>query len=133
MPDSLARSLFPKILRFFMSRDGFTQVDIAERLHVSKQTVSEWVNGKKFPRVDRMQQLADLFHVKMSEMYTSKEDNFFSQVEKSEENNSLSSDENLLLAGYRTLTDPGKEYMLTQLTAAKALFGEKCDAVSDVG
>ena len=70
MPDSAARSAFPWILKYYMERDDLTQVDIANRLKVSKQTVSDWVSGKKFPRVDRMQQLADLFGVLMSEMYT---------------------------------------------------------------
>ena len=53
-----------------MDRNQMNQSDIAEKLHVSKQTVSEWINGKKFPRVDKMQQLADLFGVLMSDMYT---------------------------------------------------------------
>ena len=38
---------------------------------------------------------------------------------------SLSSDETVLLNGYRELSDPGKTYMLQQLTAAKALYGGK--------
>lgn len=70
MPDSEARMAFPKILRTYMERNRMNQSDIAEKLHVSKQTVSEWINGKKFPRVDKMQQLADLFGVLMSDMYT---------------------------------------------------------------
>lgn len=70
MPDSLARKAFPGILRSYMNNTGISQVDIAKRLHVSKQTVSEWVNGKKFPRVDKMQELANMFGVLMSEMYT---------------------------------------------------------------
>ena len=70
MPDSAARMAFPRILRMYMERNRMNQSDIADKLHVSKQTVSDWINGKKFPRVDKMQQLADLFGVLMSDMYT---------------------------------------------------------------
>ena len=70
MPDSEARSAFPKILKAYMDKNGYNQSDIARYLHVSKQTVSEWVKGNKFPRVDKMQALADLFGVLMSDMYT---------------------------------------------------------------
>ena len=70
MPDSAARMAFPRILRMYMDQNRMNQSDIAEKLHVSKQTVSDWINGKKFPRVDKMQQLADLFGVLMSDMYT---------------------------------------------------------------
>lgn len=70
MPDSEARYAFPQILKSYMEKNGYNQSDIAKYLHVSKQTVSEWVNGNKFPRVDKMQALADLFGVLMSDMYT---------------------------------------------------------------
>ena len=70
MPDSEARSAFPKILKAYMDKNGYNQSDIAKHMHVSKQTVSEWVKGNKFPRVDKMQALADLFGVLMSDMYT---------------------------------------------------------------
>ena len=70
MPDSAARMAFPRILKMYMERNRMNQSDIADKLHVSKQTVSDWINGKKFPRVDKMQELADLFGVLMSDMYT---------------------------------------------------------------
>ena len=70
MPDSAARTAFPSILKSYMEKCHYNQSDIARLLHVSKQTVSEWINGKKFPRVDKMQELANLFGVLMSDMYT---------------------------------------------------------------
>lgn len=70
MPDSEARFAFPKILKAYMERNHYNQTDLAKQLHVSKQTVSEWINGNKFPRVDKMQELANLFGVLMSDMYT---------------------------------------------------------------
>mgnify|MGYP002621407360 CR=1 FL=1 len=133
MPDSIARSSFPRILKRLMEHYGLSQMDIAEKLGVSKQTVSDWVNGKKFPRVDRMQQLSDLFDVLMSDLYSDKEPDAWDRfVLKQTE---MSNDEYILLQGYRALPDPGKQYMLQQLTAAKAIYGEKDNASSssDVG
>ena len=123
MPDSIARSSFPRILKFLMDHAGLTQMDIAETLGVSKQTVSDWVNGKKFPRVDKMQQLADLFGVLMSDLYSDKEPDAWDRFVLKQI--PLSNDEVVLLQGYRDLPDPGKQYMLQQLTAAKAIYGEK--------
>ena len=42
----------------------------------------------------------------------------------------LSEDEHTLIDGYRTLPQEGKEYMIKQITAAKALYGEKSDISS---
>lgn len=124
MPDSAARSAFPGILKRYMERDNLSRVDIANSLKVSKQTVSDWVCGKKFPRVDRMQKLADLFGVLMSEMYT--DTGVPSQCEESC-NDVLSSDEQFVVDTYRTLSDPGKQYIHQQLTIASHMFGGKSE------
>lgn len=94
MPDIIARNMFPVILKKYMDRDGLSQVDIAKYLNVSKQTVSDWLLGKKFPRVDRMQALADLFGVLMSDMYNP-------SSESSSDFSDLSSDEKRLLSLWR--------------------------------
>ena len=70
MPDIEAREAFPKILAAYMASHNMKQADVARNVHVSKQIVSDWLRGKKFPRVDKMQELADMFGVLMSDMYT---------------------------------------------------------------
>jgi transcriptional regulator with XRE-family HTH domain len=47
------------------SRD-INQADICRELGVSSATVSDWCTGKKYPRVDAMQRLADLLGVRFS-------------------------------------------------------------------
>ena len=133
MPDSIARSSFPRVLKRLMEHNGISQIYIAEKLGVSKQTVSDWVNGKKFPRVDKMQQLADLLDVLMSDLYSEKEPDEWDRFILNQ--NPLSNDEVVLLQGYRALPDQGKQYMLQQLTAANAIYGGKYPSAdaSDVG
>lgn len=109
MPDSMARKAFPGILSEFMSRNNLTQTDIAKKLNVSKQTVSDWVNGKKFPRVDKMQELANIFGVLMSNMYTYSEKNIIDPVE------SFSDDEKQLIYLYRGAENAAQQYALEML------------------
>lgn len=69
MPDN-AREIFVKNLRYLMEAKGITQADICRELDVSSATVSDWCSGKKYPRVDKMQRLADLFGVLFSTLTT---------------------------------------------------------------
>ncbi len=69
MSDIEAREAFPKILAKYMKEHGMNQSDVARYVNVSKQIVSDWLHGKKFPRVDKMQALANLFGVSVSDMY----------------------------------------------------------------
>ena len=69
MPDN-AREIFVKNLRYFMEAKGISQTDICRALNVSSATVSDWCSGKKYPRIDKMQRLADLLGVNYSTLTT---------------------------------------------------------------
>ena len=76
MPNKEAREQFPKTLKYYMDKYHLSQSDIAERLGVSNATVSMWCNGRKFPRVDKMQELANIFGVLISDMYSEPDDEY---------------------------------------------------------
>ena len=65
-----AREIFVRNLRYLMEAKGITQADICRELGVSSATASDWCNGKKYPRVDAMQRLADLLGVLYSTLTT---------------------------------------------------------------
>ena len=69
MPDN-AREIFVRNLRYLMDARGITQADICRELNVSSATASDWCTGKKYPRVDAMQRLADLLGVMFSTLTT---------------------------------------------------------------
>ena len=62
------RVVFVKNLCHYMKLRGVDQSDIVVALGVSASTVSDWVTGKKYPRVDAMQRLADFFGVVISDL-----------------------------------------------------------------
>ena len=69
MPDT-ARETFVKNLRHLMEAKGISQADISRELDVSSATASDWCTGKKYPRIDVMQRLADLLGVRYSTLVT---------------------------------------------------------------
>lgn len=69
MSDTI-REIFVKNLHYFMEAKGITQADICRELNVSSATVSDWYSGKKYPRVDAMQHLADLLGIRFSTLTT---------------------------------------------------------------
>ena len=47
---------------------GMTQLQLAERLHISDKTVSKWERGLGCPEVSLLSELSNIFHVDLSEM-----------------------------------------------------------------
>ena len=65
-----AREIFKDNLTRYMRARGVDQSYIVSQLGLTASTVSDWVHGKKYPRVDAMQRLADLLGVSMAELTT---------------------------------------------------------------
>ena len=65
------RSVFASNLSRLMAARGIKAVDIAALLHVSKSTVSSWLNAQKTPRMDKIESLAEYFGVAKSELIES--------------------------------------------------------------
>lgn len=47
---------------------GMSQGDLAERLNVSRQSVSKWENNTSVPELDKLLLLSDLFHISLDEL-----------------------------------------------------------------
>lgn len=69
-----AREVFRDNLNRYMRIKGWDQSYIAQQLELTPSTVSDWVKGKKYPRVDAMQRLADLFGISIVDLQSETHD-----------------------------------------------------------
>jgi transcriptional regulator with XRE-family HTH domain len=65
-----AREIFIKNLRYIMEKKGISQADICRSLKIPSATMSNWFTGLRYPRIDKMQQLADMLGVTYSTLTT---------------------------------------------------------------
>lgn len=61
---------FTKALKYYMSLNEKKQQDLIHDLKLSSATVSQWVNGKAFPRMDRIEMLAQYFNISTTDLLT---------------------------------------------------------------
>jgi transcriptional regulator with XRE-family HTH domain len=66
------KSIFAKNLKYFMAKEGKTRRDVCAALGFSYYTFSDWVNGKKYPRMDKVEMLAKYFGVLKSDLIEDK-------------------------------------------------------------
>ena len=78
---------------------GLSQEQLAHRIGVTHAAVSQWENGRSFPRMGMVVKLADILGVEPSELVGSLD-------------NGLSFDEGELLTAYRQLNSKGKARLL---------------------
>lgn len=61
-----------KNLKYYIERSGKDRRELAEIWGFPYSTVTEWINGKKYPRIDRIEVMADYFGILKSDLIEEK-------------------------------------------------------------
>lgn len=64
---------------------GLTQMELAEKLHVSRQAISRWEVGAAVPSTDNLKVLGDLYEVPVDYLLNEEIENISSQIEDAQE------------------------------------------------
>ncbi len=92
------RKVFRRNLSELMRTMKIKQVDLANSIDVSYQTVSAWITGRGYPRTEAMERLCRFLGVKQSVLI--------------EPQKNKMSQEDALLATFRSLSNQGKEKLI---------------------
>ena len=76
------KAILSKNLRYYIEKSGKDRRELSEIWGFPYSTVSEWVNGKKYPRIDRIEIMADYFGILKSDLI---EEKLTEEIEKDNE------------------------------------------------
>lgn len=68
MESELNKKIFANNLKKYMRESGKTRLDICNALEIPYMTLSYWVNAKSYPRIDKIEKLANYFGIKKSDL-----------------------------------------------------------------
>ncbi|EEK74582.1 MULTISPECIES: helix-turn-helix domain-containing protein [Bacillus] len=66
--------IFSERLKEEREKRNWSQNDLAEKIHVSRQSVSKWETGKNYPSIEIIIHLSDLFGITIDELLRSDEE-----------------------------------------------------------
>lgn len=72
MNSEWSKETLAKNLKLYMEKTGKTQKELAKVAGVSEPTFSYWINAIKYPRIDKIQALADYFGILKSDLIEEK-------------------------------------------------------------
>lgn len=67
------KAIFSKNLKFYIEQSGKDRRELSEIWGFPYSTVTEWINGKKYPRIDRIEIMADYFGIQKSDLIEEKQ------------------------------------------------------------
>ena len=72
-----SKEVFAKNLKKYMDNKGINQKELAEIIGVSAPTLNEWLQKKKYPRIDKIEKLANFFGILKSDLIEEKSEEYF--------------------------------------------------------
>lgn len=115
-----SKEVFAKNLRKYMESKGITQKELAEKIGVSAPTMNDWLQSKKYPRIDKIEKLANYFGILKSDLIEEKSEEHF---EAQKNNNTIVS----IVLRLRTDSD-----FLSLVESLNNLDGEKVRGVKQM-
>lgn len=66
------KEIMAKNIRHYLSINNLTQKDICDALGFKAPTFSDWVNAKTYPRIDKIEMMANYFGISKSDLVEEK-------------------------------------------------------------
>ena len=104
--------IFSRNLKKLMDEKGVSRRDIATVLNISYFTVSDWVNAKKYPRMDKVEILANYFGVLKSDLIEEHNDSDTAKTM------SITKSEQYLLDLFRQVPESKQEMVIQMIQVA---------------
>lgn len=62
------KKVFAENFNYYLKKSGLMKKEIAEKLKIGQSTVTDWSKMRAYPRMDKVQRLAEIFEIEMSDL-----------------------------------------------------------------
>ena len=107
------KEIFAKNLAHYLERSGKDQKEMAEIVGVAPSTFNEWMKAKKYPRMDKIEMLANYFGILKSDLIEEAGEEGHSPSEPQ-----LTEGEKMMLELFRLIPEDRQQAALELLRAA---------------
>lgn len=106
------KEIFARNLSYYIDKHGKEQKEIAEIVGVAPSTFNAWVKGKKYPRMDKVELLANYFGILKSDLIEERNSSYSSKTI------SITEGEQKLLDLFRKIPEDQQEMVLQMISVA---------------
>ena len=107
------KEIFAKNLAHYLEQSGKDQKVVAEVVGVAPSTFNEWMKAKKYPRIDKIEMLANYFGILKSDLIEEVAENGYSPSEPT-----LTEGEKVLLDLFNRVPEDQQQLVLQMIRAA---------------
>lgn len=96
------KEIMGKNIQYFMDINNLSRQDLCKAIGVKYTTLTDWIKGNAYPRIDKIELMANYFGVSKSELVE----------ERKNDESFITSDEFELIKKFRTLNIESQQYVI---------------------
>lgn len=108
------QEIFSANLKRYVKLSGKMHKDVAKAVGVCKGTFCDWMNGRSYPRMDKVQKLADYFGITKSDLV----EKYVEQEEQDQETIEFAQKLQELYSNFHKIPEEKRKFLLTVIQAA---------------
>lgn len=62
------KQVFSENLEYYLNKHNMQKKELAQKLRVGQSTVTDWSKARAYPRMDKVQKIAEIFGIEMSDL-----------------------------------------------------------------
>lgn len=105
------KNIFAENLNYYMDLHQKSRREVSEALDVSYYTFTDWIKGKKYPRMDKVEMLANYFGILKSDLIEEKKPSSLKEIK-------LSEGEQALIELFRKVPEDKQQLVLQMIRVA---------------
>ena len=106
------QEIFSRNLKRYLENSGKTQKEVAAAVNVGTGTFCDWIKGRAYPRMDKVQALADYFGIQKSDLVEN----------ENIKQDAVSEEDQKVLDLFHRVPKEKREFVLSMIRAAAESF-----------
>ncbi len=62
------KNTMSKNIKYYMERDNIDRSELCKNLGIKYTTLSDWINAKTYPRIDKIEMMANYFNITKADL-----------------------------------------------------------------
>ncbi|MEY4664313.1 XRE family transcriptional regulator [Weissella cibaria] len=118
------KEIMAENIQYYLAKNAKAPIDMVRDLEFKQTTVYDWINARTYPRIDKIEMMANYFGIDKSDLVEKRNTNEMHSNKKDDKTVDLEQDTTILALDGIELSDDYKQFIIDQVRSLRKLRGD---------
>ena len=118
------KEIMAENIQYYLAKNAKAPIDMVRDLEFKQTTVYDWINARTYPRIDKIEMMANYFGIDKSDLVEKRNTNEMHSNKKDDKTVDLERDTTILALDGIELSDDYKQFIIDQVRSLRKLRGD---------